>query len=102
MIRHIVIFKLKEFYSDSERTEARQEVASTFRSLIGQIPQIRQYDVEICLETGPGNGDILIDSTFDSLEDLKAYQAHPAHQEAVQTSRNWTEHKIIGDYSFEK
>ncbi len=101
MIRHIVLFKIKDFSSESERNEAVQNVLVTFRSLIGQIPQIRQYRVEADCVKGPSSLDVIIDSVFDSQEDLKSYQAHPAHLDAVELNRQWSEYKVVGDYFFE-
>jgi hypothetical protein len=98
MIRHIVLFKLKEFSSESEREEAAANILETFRSLAGQIPQIRNYRVEKDIVGGPASYDIIIDSTFENLEDLKAYKIHPAHQEAVLKNRRWTESRVTGDY----
>ncbi len=101
MIRHIVLFKIKDFSSESERNEAVQNVLMTFRSLVGQIPQIRQYRVEQDCVGGPASYDVIIDSTFDTLEDLKAYQAHPAHLDAAASNRQWSSGKVVGDYFFE-
>ena len=100
MIRHIVLFKLKDFSSESERNEALQNVLVTFRSLIGQIPQIRNFRVEPDCVNGPSSYDVMIDSVFDNLEDLKAYQAHPAHQDAVALNKQWSESKVTCDYFF--
>ena len=100
MIRHIVLFKIKDFSSESERNEAIQNVLVTFRSLIGQIPQIRQFRVEPDCMQGPLSHDVIIDSVFDNIEDLKAYQAHPAHLDAVALNKQWSESKIMGDYFF--
>ena len=101
MIRHIVLFKIKDFSSESERNEALQNVLVTFRSLIGQIPQIRQFSVEPDCVHGPFSYDVIIDSVFDDTEDLRTYQAHPAHLDAVALNRQWSENKIICDYFFE-
>jgi len=101
MIRHIVLFKIKEFSSDSERNEALQSVLLTFRSLIGQIPYIRQFRVEPDCVQGQSSFDVILDSVFDNIEDLKAYQAHPAHLEAIELNKQWTERKVSGDYFFE-
>jgi hypothetical protein len=100
MIRHIVLFKLKQFSSESERLEATNHVLETFRSLVGQIPQIRQYRVEKGLHLGASACDIIIDSTFDNLDDLRAYQLHPAHQEAVERNKQWSDYKMSGDYEY--
>jgi hypothetical protein len=101
MIRHIVLFKIKDYSSESERNEAIQNVLVTFRSLIGQIPQIRRYRVEpVCLP-GPSSYDVIIDSDFDNIEDLRAYQSHPAHVEAVALNKQWSDNKVVADYSVE-
>jgi hypothetical protein len=100
MIRHIVLFKIKNFSSDTEKGEAIQQVLDLFRSMIGQIPQIRQYRVEKNGLQGDFSYDVIIDSVFDSVEDLKAYQDHPAHREAVETNRQWSEKKVVCDYFY--
>lgn len=100
MIRHFVLFKIKQFSSESDRQEAIENVVSTFRALVGQIPQIRQYRVEKGLPLGVASCDVIIDSTFDNLDDLKAYQSHPAHLEAVELNKQWSESKTIGDYEY--
>ena len=101
MIRHIVLFKIKDFSSESERKDAIQNVIVTFRSLIGQIPQIRQFRVEPDCINGQSSYDVIIDSVFDNLQDLKAYQAHPAHLDAVALNKQWSDNKITCDYFFE-
>ncbi|MFA6127419.1 MAG: Dabb family protein [Bacteroidales bacterium] len=101
MIRHIVLFKIKDFSSESERNEAIQHVLLIFRSLIGQIPEIRQYRVEPDFVRGVSSSDIIIDSVFDTLEDLKSYQSHPAHLEAIQLNKQWSASKVVGDYYFD-
>jgi hypothetical protein len=102
MIRHIVLFKIKDFSSESERNEAIQNILVTFRSLIGQIPQIRQFRVEQDCVHSSSSCEVIIDSVFDNPDDLKAYQAHPAHLDAVHLNKQWSESKMTGDYFFEK
>lgn len=101
MIRHIVLFKLKDFSSESERNEALQNVLATFRSLVGQIPQIRQLSVEADCVHGPASYDVILDSVFDNISDLKDYQSHPAHLEAVELNKQWSATKVSGDHLFE-
>ena len=98
MIRHIVLFKLREFSSDEEKNDALENVLLNFRSLIGEIPQIREYEVASNIVKGDKSFDVVINSSFDSLEDLKTYQAHPAHQYAVQQNKQWSKNKVVIDY----
>lgn len=98
MIKHIVLFKLRDFSSDEERKEAIESVLINFRALIGEIPQIRQYTVASDIIHGSASYDVVIDSSFDSLEDLKDYQAHPAHRFAVEQNKQWSQSKVVIDY----
>lgn len=98
MIRHIVLFKLKDFSSEVERNDAIENVLINFRSLLGEIAQIRKYKVEADIVHGESSFDIAIDSNFDTLEDLKTYQKHPAHQYAVEQNKQWCEKKVVIDY----
>ena len=98
MIRHIVLFKLKDFSSEVERNDALEKVLINFLSLKGEIPQIRYFNVERNITDRPGAFDVIIDSNFDSLEDLRSYQDHPAHQYAVSQNKQWCSHKAFVDY----
>jgi hypothetical protein len=98
MIRHIVLFKIKDFSSEEERKEAIDNVIINFRSLIGEIPQIREYNVAADMVHTGSSYDVVINSTFDSVEDLKAYQAHPAHKFAVEQNKQWSQNKVVIDY----
>ncbi len=98
MIRHIVLFKLKEFSSEVERNDAIENVLINFRSLLGEIAQIREYKVKSNIVHGESSFDIAINSNFDTLEDLKTYQKHPAHQYAVEQNKQWCEKKVVIDY----
>jgi len=101
MIRHIVLFKIKEFSSNEERNHALNDILLNFRSLVGEIPQIRKYTVMPDIINGPASFDVIIDSSFDNLEDLKDYQSHPAHQYAVEQNKQWCNQKVVFDYNSE-
>ena len=47
------------------------------------IPQIERYEFGPDLGLGDGNPDAALVADFDSEEDWRAYQAHPAHQVVV-------------------
>jgi hypothetical protein len=73
-------------------------VLINFRSLVGEIPQIRKYKVEVDIIGSDRSYNVVIDSDFDTLEDLKAYQQHPAHLFAVDQNKQWCKKKVIIDY----
>jgi len=101
MIRHIVMFKLKEFNSEEEKLAAAQKVKANFIALRQIISEIISYEVGINIGNSLNSYDIVINSEFKSLEDLKKYQAHPAHLSAVEFNSAFSINKVVGDYKIE-
>ena len=85
MVKHIVLFKLKENLS----TEEKQPVIPSIRKIfVGQnINADEKWD--ICLE-----------SEFDTLEDVKAYAVHPAHVAAAGILKEAKQDRACTDYIF--
>ena len=82
MVKHIVLFKLKETLSESEKTDIMNRFKVAIEALPQQIHFIRQ--VFVGLNCNPDEKwDICLESTFDTLEDVKAYSVHPAHLAAA-------------------
>lgn len=81
MLRHIVMWKLKEFalgHSKSENALLLKEKLLALRPL---IPEIKQMEVGINLPTSEyANYDAVLDLIFDDYEALVRYQAHPDHK----------------------
>jgi hypothetical protein len=82
MIKHLVMFKLA---GEAEGLSAKENallIKEKLEALKGVIPQIRSMKVRVNhAEASCDNCDILLDSEFDTLEDLQAYAVHPAHLE---------------------
>jgi len=81
MVRHIVMWNLREDFSASEKTAAAQKIKSTLEALPSTIEGIVSLSVKI--ESLPtGNREIMLDSLFVSEEALAAYVTHPDHVRA--------------------
>ncbi|WP_106766344.1 Dabb family protein [Paenibacillus faecalis] len=78
MIKHIVFFKLKE-----PTTENIERTVQVLRDMEGKIPQLRSLEVGSDIVRSDRSYDLALISEVDSLEDLKAYQVHPVHQEVI-------------------
>lgn len=80
MIKHLVMFKLYEEAEGRSKAENSRIIKEELEALQGVIPEIRRIEVKINHEAASGeNYDILLESEFDSLEDLQRYAIHPAH-----------------------
>jgi hypothetical protein len=100
MIRHIVMFKLKDFGSSSENHKAAEQVRAELLSMKDRIAVIREFEVGINIASDPSAFEVVINSVFDSSDDLEAYRVHPDHQAFIAFNKNYTERKAVADYIF--
>ncbi len=85
MVKHIILWTLKEEFSESEKNVIKQEIKSALEGLQGKIPGLLDIHVTISrLESS--TADLMLDSTFESQNALKAYAVHPAHVEVADNS----------------
>jgi hypothetical protein len=82
MIKHIIIWTLKETLSEEEKRSIKINAKNNLEALVGKIEGLIDLKVEIdFLPTS--NGEMMLYSTFESIDALKAYSTHPAHQSAA-------------------
>ena len=78
MVKHIVLFKFK----DDIKADDRQVIMSTFKkdilSLKNIIKCIKDINVGFNINDEE-QWDICLESTFDTLEDVRFYSKHPQH-----------------------
>ena len=99
MVRHVILWKLKEEYSDERKEEIKAEIKEGLEGLAGKIPGLREIKVNIS-PLGSSNCDLMLDSLFESEEALKGYAVHPAHVEAADTKvRPHTSQRFCMDYN---
>ncbi|CAG0937528.1 hypothetical protein TFLX_06464 [Thermoflexales bacterium] len=93
MFTHVVFFKL------ADRTpESIQKLRDALQGLHGQIPQIKHLEVGVNVVPSERAYDVALFERFDSLSDLQAYQAHPAHQEVLKYVLAVTASRVSVDY----
>ena len=79
MTQHIVMFKFRDDVPQAIREAAQSAFKKGIEELPDSIPFI--HSVHVGFNINPNEKwDICLTSTFDSLEDAKAYGAHPAHK----------------------
>lgn len=80
MIRHIVLFKFKETANGKTKRENLLEAKERMLALKDQIPELTRLSVHFGAEAqAASNYDYILVSDFDTLEQMEAYQKHPAH-----------------------
>ena len=82
MVKHIVMFKLKETLSAEEKLDVMNRFKAAIEALPAPIDVIRKVFVGLNIN-GAETWDICLESEFDTLEDVKAYAVHPDHVAAA-------------------
>ena len=78
MVKHVILWTLKDEFSEEEKKDIVAGIKEGLEGLAGKIPGL----VEIKVNTGrlaSSNADVMLDSLFESEEALKAYATHPEH-----------------------
>jgi Stress responsive A/B Barrel Domain len=80
MIRHIVCWKLIEEDKSVHALKIKQDL----EALQGEIPGLLHIEVGINAEDAPrDNWDVVLNSDFEDMAALEAYQVHPLHKAAA-------------------
>lgn len=99
MVKHIILWKLKEEYTEEQKAEIRQGIKAGLEGLAGVIPGLVSITVNADGRLASSNADVMLDSTFTDEAALKGYAVHPAHQEAANTKvRPFTETRLCLDF----
>jgi len=85
MVKHMILWKLKDEYSAEEKETIKAGIKEGLEGLAGKIPGL--LDIRVRTEfLGSATADAMLDSTFEDEEALKAYAKNPVHN-AVADSR---------------
>ncbi len=78
MVKHIVMFKLKEFNSEEEKLNKMNEIKQALEALIEKIDILRAIRVDFNINPAE-TWDLILTTELDSLEDVNTYANHPEH-----------------------
>lgn len=93
MVKHIVMFKLKE-----KTQENMNKALSSLGTLDGNIETLRHIEIGVDFKGSERSYDIVITTQFDDKEGLSIYAAHPNHQPVLQTMRELCSSSVVVDY----
>lgn len=84
MVKHIILWNLKDEFSETEKESIKLGIKEGLESLNGTIPGL--VDIKVITEgLSSSTADVMLDSTFESEEALKNYSVHSAHQDVANT-----------------
>ncbi len=87
MINHVVLFKLKEYGSDQEKTAAVVEIKEALLGLNGKIDELKYIEVGANYQLTSKSFDICLITHFESIAGLETYAVHPEHLKVVEIVR---------------
>lgn len=78
MVRHIILWKLKEELAAEEKAEVKAGIKAGLEGLKDRIPGL--LEIKVYTEGLSGsNVDLMLDSSFADEAALKGYAVHPEH-----------------------
>lgn len=98
MIKHIVMFKVKDSAEGADKGENIRRIKSKLDILPGLIEEIRFFEVGINSINTSAAYDLVLYSEFDGKEELFRYQKHPEHVKVAEFVNKVCENRVVVDY----
>ena len=83
MVKHIILWTLKEGYSQAEKETIKNGIKESLEALMGKIPGLLDITVYTDGLASSKNAEVMLDSSFESEEALNAYAVNPLHVAAA-------------------
>ncbi|MCW3490951.1 Dabb family protein [Dethiobacter alkaliphilus] len=93
MLKHIVLFKLKE---DDEKN--RTHVKNVLLEMKGKIPELTDFEVGLDVVGADYSFDVAFVARFPSRQELEGYREHPLHKEVSRYVKSLSEDYVKVDY----
>ncbi len=99
MIKHIVIFKLKDFANGKSKAENTVELKIRLLELKDKIKEILEIEVGIKSDKAPeANYDMILTTKFNGFADLDLYRVHPEHKKVVEFIGEISDERVAIDF----
>lgn len=99
MVKHIVLFQFRDDVDEATRRTVRDTFRTRILALPAQLSIIRSIDVGFNVNPDE-KWDIALDSSFDSLDDVKSYSIFPAHQAAASALKPYLSGRSCVDFEY--
>ncbi|MBF0485384.1 MAG: Dabb family protein [Candidatus Omnitrophica bacterium] len=98
MIKHIVLWKLKENAGGRDKAANARLMKEKLEALNGKIPGMIKCEVGLDFSQTDSSADVVLYSEFHTREALDDYQDHPDHVAVKTFIMNIREERRIADY----
>lgn len=98
MVRHVILWQLKEEYGPEEKESIKEGIRSGLEGLAGKIPGLLSIRV-LTKGLASSSADLMLDSTFEDEASLKSYSVHPEHVKVANGKvRPFVKNRVCMDY----
>lgn len=98
-VKHIILWTLSPELTEEEKDKVKKGIKEGLEGLVGTVPGLLKCQVNISGRLSSSNCDVMLDSTLESPEALKAYAVHPAHVAVAETKvKPFTIQRVCLDY----
>ena len=98
MLKHIVMWKLKEEAEGRSKKDNAAEMKKRLEALKGSIQEIVELEVGLQFEPAEAAYDVVLYSVFKDKSGLGSYQKHPEHQKIVEFVKRIVLDRKVVDY----
>ncbi|MBI5541902.1 MAG: Dabb family protein [Bacteroidia bacterium] len=98
MLKHIIMFKIKESANKSEHLKNIEIVKEKLENLKSHIPEIKKLEVGINVVEVAWAFDLVLTIDFENLAAFEIYKTHPAHQAFIEFNKQFSVAKAAVDY----
>lgn len=98
MIKHIVMWRLKDSAAGAGKEENARRLKEALHALEGVIDELKAVEVGINFNPSPAAFDVVLYSEFEDREGLEAYQNHPEHLKIVDFVGEIRSDRAVVDY----
>ena len=99
MIKHIVLWKLKDFAEGNSKSENALQLKKLLENLNGKIPGLIKLEVGVHLKDSKADendSDLILYSEFENMDALENYYPHPEHIKIIPFAKAIrTERRVI-------
>ncbi len=98
MIKHIVVWKLRDEIKATGAEETVRELKLRLEGLKSRIPEIVSLEVGMNANTTAAAWDVALYSEFADVSDLEKYQRHPEHLKVAEYLKSIVSDRAVVDY----
>ncbi|MFP4662379.1 MAG: Dabb family protein [Halanaerobiales bacterium] len=98
MVKHIVMFKLKEKAEGRGKDVNASKMKKMIEALPEKIEELISMEVGLDINGSDAAYDIVLYSEFDNEEALNNYQVHPEHQKVLEFVKKVIDDRVVVDY----